>query len=230
MHTTHIFDTLKSKLANDAKIECFRIPGFDDNSYATLNDMIVCLRRHLKQHKYDVIIAHSLGCYLVLKCMNNVGDANIIFCNPLYKNLRFWIVLISPFIKSIELLKGLYIRNCNSILIKLALFPTCINIKCIDNRILRMLERPNINVAVRTMNDIIFENNDYINCIYDKRITIVYGKYDFIVKTPKKLIKLFKKVDLKLLPCGHSSILEMENIIVNIARKMLKTKQYYNKV
>ena len=95
MHNSKIWKNFESLLKN--KYECvvdyLAMSGFDNNirlpkGNSYLNSYTAELSRMLVRYSYDLIIAHSMGAYLMLKCMDFAMNSKIVFMSPMIGNIN----------------------------------------------------------------------------------------------------------------------------------------------
>lgn len=209
----HTVDTLKS-LQEDlsmCEVTLWNICGLDDNTYTSKEGMCYSLEEHLLVNQYDLIVAHSYGCNILLNVKLNLVSTKVVLLNPVYDNFK-WYVGISVSLMGIGLpiLKKIYEKYGLCKLIRILASFTCNNLELIDDRLLTGFNKSNL----RTLSEILSVLSWRVNLSCDK-YTIVHSLRDRLLTKPVRL--------LQEIPCdyyevsnGHTSFLENKDEILDI--------------
>lgn len=217
LHTADVYNSIKARLSN-YEVVLWKIDGMDNNNNCTTEQLIKQLQNHIKHNNYDLIVAHSVGCYILLNSMNEEVRAKIILLNPVYVNYKWYIKLIIPLLSvGLNLAKSLYNRNSNSKFIFLLASLTCNNTELIDSVITAGISTSNTSLCSSIIKESITTYDVYCN-----NIIVVHSKHDRILTKPIKLIKCCN-CNYYELDCGHSSFIEKENSVLWIIQRIINS-------
>ena len=192
LHTTEIFDSLENALGKSCRCVRFYIPGLDDSRKVTVNDNINLLRMHLREGKYDLIVAHSYGAFLVLNSLRECKGTKVLL--PLAKKLmRF--------------------ESGRKLLLKYAGL-TCNDIDKIDDKFLKGLSVCHEDIVTP-----IKEASRPIRITDISEVYMLWGSQDRILSYPYTLQSFC--VEVISIACGHSSFIEREDIVVNKIKELI---------
>lgn len=210
LHTT---DTLKS-LQEDLfmhNVTLWHICGLDDNAYVSREEHISSLEKHLLVNRYDLIVAHSYGCNILLNVRLKLVSTNIVLLNPVYDNFKWHIdISISLMNLGLPIIKKIYLKYGLCWLIKILASFTCNNIELINDKLLVGLTKSNL----KTLSKILDIQEWEVNLTCNKYI-IVHSLKDRLLNKPVKLLQKIS-CDYYEVPCGHTSFLENKDEVLNI--------------
>lgn len=217
LHTTDVFNSLKTKLSN-CEVVLWKIDGMDNSNNCTTEQLVKQLQDHIRCNSYDLIVAHSVGCYILLHSMDKEIKSKVILLNPVYRNYKWYIKLVMPMLPiGLKLSKILYNRNSNSKLILLLASFTCNRVELIDDIITMGIYMSNANLCSR----IIRESIATYDICYNN-VVVVHSKRDRLLTKPIKLITRCV-CDYYELDCGHSSFIEEENLVLWIIQRVINS-------
>lgn len=136
LHTTDVYGEISSEL-NRLGFHCHSLifDGLDNKSEnGSVEQYIEVLCAKLRSNGYDAVVAHSMGCLILLECLEYVKDTPVILCNPVYENIRMWVKLFKPIVIAMLKVKDtlLPIIPGSKLLVKLLSLVTCNEYSCID--------------------------------------------------------------------------------------------------
>ena len=215
LHTADVYNSLKTRLSN-YEVVLWKIDGMDNNNNCITEQLIKQLQEHIRHNHYDLIIAHSVGCYILLHSINEEIKSKVILLNPVYGNYKWYVRLIIPMLTiGLNLSKSLYRRNPNSKLILLLALFTCNKAELINDTITMGIGMSNTNLCSSIIRESITTYNVYCNSI-----VVVHSKHDRLLTKPIKLIENYD-CDYYELDCGHSSFIEEENSVLWIIQRII---------
>ena len=214
LHTTEIFDSLEKALGKSCRCVRFYIPGLDDSRKVTVNDNINLLRMHLREGKYDLIVAHSYGAFLVLNSLRECKGTKVLLLNPLVDNLSYDLRRNLRLLKFLPLAKKLMrFKAGRKFLLKYAGL-TCNDINKVDDKLLKGLSVCHGDIVTP-----IKEASRPIRITDISEVYMLWGSQDRILSYPYTLQSFC--VEVISIACGHSSFIEREDIVVNKIKELI---------
>ena len=209
----HTIDTLKS-LQEDLSmhdVTLWHICGLDDNAYVSKEDMYSSLEKHLLINRYDLIVAHSYGCNILLNVRLRLVSTNVILLNPVHNNFKWYIdISVNLMNLGLPIIRKIYLKYGLCWLIKILASFTCNNKELIDDKLLVGLTKSNL----KTLGKILDIQEWKVNLACNKCI-IVHSLKDRLLNKPVELLQKIS-CDYYEVPCGHTSFLENKDEVLNI--------------
>lgn len=216
LHTTDILKSLQEDLSMH-EITLWYIHGLDDNTYVSKEDMYSSLEKHLLVNRYDLIVAHSYGCNILLNVKLKLVSTNVVLLNPVYNNFKWYIdISISLMYLGLPIIKKIYLKYGLCWFIKLLASFTCNNKELIDYKLLLGFTKSNLG----TLSEILDIQKWEIN-LYCNKYIIVHSLKDKLLNKPVELLQKLS-CDYYEVSHGHTSFLEDKDEVLSIVFGGLK--------
>lgn len=219
LHSTKRYQKLSCDLKKylDMEVFLYEIEGFGGVPPSQNKNKLYHLTRKLQNHlctqNYKIIIAHSMGCNILLKSLNNISLANntkIILLAPAYNGINKF-KLLSNFVSishfAFYLQSILQLPFVNLIIKKIAQI-TVNNKNCIDKQIIIDTKIADPYTSAKIFKEISHDiwKTNYIKADF----SIIQGEKDKVIDI-KNVIKLSKCLNCKIIfkkNLGHTIIIE----------------------
>lgn len=218
------------KTNNDINIDFYDFDGFggvEPNSNKNkLNYYVEKLNDMLNQKKYNLIVAHSMGCNILLKSMSKYKNSvdNVILLSPCYYGIKKF----KPLSLCIPLSNFLFFLQSNLPIfitkpfVKLVARVTVSDNKYVDNIMILDARKSDSYTCAKVFNELSFDNWKLNNTL-NANFYIIQGVKDKVIDV--KNVKLLKEK----LKCpiyyrkniGHTIVLEDYDYLLSFIRKVL---------
>lgn len=214
-HNPDIFNPLEEELKDYCKCVKYEIAGLDDNKQVTVSYLTELLSVHLSYSKYDLIVAHSFGAYLVLNTLRSCEDTKILLFNPLYSNLNAFMRKRLKLLKLTGLAQkfgkvGIFKKG----LLRLARY-TCNDTELIDDKLISGIFTCNASCVYR----LLMETMERIPIKCRGQVYMIWGSKDRILDCPRATTGYCKEI-INIL-CGHTSFLENKEFAVSKIKDLI---------
>ena len=217
LHSCDVFSRLVTHFTN-CEIHCLEIDGFDNDIESDLAACINSVREHLLENRYDVIVAHSLGCLLLLNALDIVSSSKVLLLNPVYNNYKLIVRICTPLLLLMPWVKVFYGKHPNSIFVKLPALLTCNSYGLIDKDLLDGIAVCNPKTVYITIADSL--TFQCININSSVPVSVVYSNKDRLLLPPNQLINSLN-CTVTVVNGGHTSFVEEESLVVCVIRNLL---------
>lgn len=227
MHSAARYEKLKMDLekAGDYKVTLYEFPGFGETKAAYKKQIMAGyvkdMRNYLSFHKFDIIIAHSLGGSIILKSLNQKEfTGKLVLLSPEYLGIP----LLKPFIIFAPIIYlGLFIAKIpgkiTELFIKLLSLFTINSWKDIDDRIVKDVRRADAFVAAKLMFSLAYDSwrvpSDFR---LKEQVVLCVGENDRIIRL-SHMEKLKSDIKNCRMQCfkgiGHTVVLENYTLLLN---------------